>query len=118
MRQSQIFWALLVFWALLFFGALPIARMVEPTGDGFVRGMNRLLLFFQLQAGAAVLALIIWGLGRQLGNGAAIRWARRVPLIGVLVLVLGLAGVILWAGYSKPAPPPPPPLPATQPATE
>lgn len=109
---------LLVLWAAAVAMSLWYLFMVEATGDGFTRGLNRLTGFLGWQLVAAILAGSIWWTGRGLARGRPLRWASRVPGLLVLALVVLIAGMILWARLADPPPPYVPPGPVTAPAED
>lgn len=89
--MSRFFYLLLVVWLVLFAASFYLWGAIEPTGDGFTRGLNRGLPFFGLQ----LLALLA-------GVGALILAIRRRPYtpwwgyaLGLLPL-LALIGLIIW----------------------
>ena len=99
MRQVMI-WILLAAWAVAV--GLSVLPMLEPaTGDGFTRGMNRISGFFQFQALALLIGLVILAMrGRAEGS-----WLRRLMLVPILVaaaLLLAIAGVFLYAAMMRP----------------
>lgn len=118
MSRKQVIWALFALWAVLYALSFWQAAVLPRTGDGFLRGINRLMAFLGWQGAAAGAALVLWGAtraDRQLGPG--LRWLGRVPMLLALALVLALTALILWARFSKPAPhsAPAPSAPVTQP---
>jgi len=116
MSRKQVIWALFALWAVLYAVSFWQAATVPRTGDGFLRGINRLMTFLGWQGAAAGAALVLWAttLGdRRIGPG--LRWLSRIPVLLALALVLGLTAVVLWARFSKPAPVSAPPAPVTEP---
>jgi len=99
MRHAMI-WLLLAAWAVAV--GLSVLPMLEPpTGDGFTRGLNRITGFFQFQALASLIGLVILAL-RGRTEGA---WLRRLMLVPVLLaaaLLLAIAGVLLYAAVMRP----------------
>lgn len=93
-------WILLALWAVAVgMSVLPVLE--PPTGDGFTRGLNRIAGFFRFQALALLIGLVILALrGRAEGP-----WLRRLMLVPVLValaLLVGIAGVFLYAATMRP----------------
>ena len=105
---------LVVLWAGLYGASFIVAHLTEPTGDGFVRGVNRLGVFLQFQGAASILALVLWRMARGLSRGWH-RWLARVPLLLALGLLLLIAGVIVSAGFDRPRAEVPAALPVTVP---
>ncbi|MEL7104320.1 MAG: hypothetical protein AAGM21_00240 [Pseudomonadota bacterium] len=88
---------ILALWVLVFGWSVIGSWGMEPTGDGFTRGMNRVTHFLGWQAIAACLALAAFGVGRAWPKGSGARSVSRLPLGCVGVLVLLLAAYIGWA---------------------
>lgn len=78
--------------------------MIEPAGEGWARGLNRVTQFYSWQIAAGFLALVIWLTGRAFERGSMGRWLCRLPIALAALLFLATAGVIAWANYSKPSP--------------
>lgn len=120
MTRSRLVNTILVIWAALFVLSFVLPLVLEPTGDGFTRGLNRVGAFIACQGFAMAIALATWlsgfGFSREESRS---RWLSRVPAIIHLVmigLVIGLILIIRFAGsaieVSVPA------GPATAPAKE
>ncbi|MCA0870990.1 hypothetical protein LCL97_09145 [Seohaeicola saemankumensis] len=116
MRVSPLFWGLVVIWAAAFAMSFWALFGMEPTGDGFTRGLNRLTAFVGWQLLAAMVALCLWLVGRRIQNASGLRWLSRVPGLLAILLVLAVAALILYARLSKPDPAPPPQMTPTAPA--
>ena len=96
------------FWGLL---------MLEPTGDSFLRGANRVTAFFGWQTAAGLVGIVLWLTGRSLPRGSPARWLSRVPALLALLLALAVVGLIAWVNFAKPPPMTEPPAnPVTAPA--
>ncbi|HCR31617.1 MAG TPA: hypothetical protein DIV79_16560 [Opitutae bacterium] len=92
---------------------------IEPTGDGFTRGLNRLGAALGWQAAASLFALLafVTGVGK-LSSKLLLKWISRIPGIIQLLLILFMIGLIVYLRVSKPAPvsePPPKPRPIQYP---
>ncbi len=85
-------WALAL-WALMWGWSVVVLVTGEPTGDGFVRGMNRATSFLGWQMAAALPAFAAWVLGRDWPEESGVRRWSRVPI----QLALGLA---VWAALA------------------
>lgn len=116
-NRNTLFWAILAIWALAYAASLWALFVLEPSGDGFTRGLNRLSSFVGWQILAATLALIVWLLARPWASGL-IRWIARLPGLLAIALIGLIVGVIIWAQFKDHTPPasPPPPKPVTSPA--
>ena len=88
---------LLTLWTVLWGLSFYVFVTSEPTGDGFVRGLNRMTAFLGLQSAAALPAFAAWWLGRQWPKGSGVRMVARVPLQLALGLAAVIGGLILWA---------------------
>ena len=103
MRRLHLIILLTGLWAALYAASILVAWHTAPAGDGFTRGLNRVMLFFQYQIGAAAVALVVWWLGRALGQRWQ-RWLSRMPLILALALFLLAVGVIVVTNVQRPDP--------------
>ena len=115
MTQRIVFWGLLVLWALSFGTSLLGFLQVSPGGRSLDRGLDLLSSFMSWQFFAAILALSVWIAGK--GLIPIEKWLSRLPVTITLLLILGIAGLFLWASMQSSAPPDPPPIrPVTEPA--
>lgn len=87
-------------WAVAFVYAFAAFFGTAPTGDGFTRGLNRVVAYLGWQGVAGMLALAAFGVGRRWPRGAPVRRLSAVPLAIALVHVVAIAGIVLWAGYA------------------
>lgn len=115
--RTAIFWGLVVLWGALFGAAFLGAWATPATGDGFTRGLNKVMVFLSMQAVAGAVAAVVLVVGRRLFErgsfGRRISW---LPVGCAGLLVLAIALLLLWATFSKPAAQPPsPPGAVTQP---
>lgn len=112
MRARTLTLILAAVWLAAYAASLGALFLLEPTGDGFTRGLNRVTAFFGWQFAAGLVGLGVWLAGRGLPRGSAARWFSRVPALLALALFLAVVGLIAWVNLSKPAPvtdiPPPP----------
>ncbi len=99
MTRTRLVWLLLGLWLALFLWSLPAARGTEPTGDSFVRGMNRVGVFMGWQLAALIPGIAAYAASRPLPPGALRRMACVPPglLAAFIVFVLGL---MVWARLS------------------
>ena len=113
LRMLQITWGL---WALFYVMSFVAFALTPPTGDSFVRGLNRLVPLFWLQVAALVAAL--YGLYHARGLRPSFPrwwWLARIPIAVAILQAALIAGVIINAQARKPPPPESPP-PTTKPA--
>lgn len=88
---------ILALW-ILFFGWSVIGSWgMEPTGDGFTQGLNRVTHFLGWQAIAACLALAAFGVGRAWPKGTGARSVSRLPLWCTCVLALAIVAYVGWS---------------------
>ena len=92
--------ALLALWALLWAGSFLAFRSTPPEGEGFLRSMNRVTVFFGWQMAAALPAFAAWIIGRRWPKGAGTRWISRVPILLALGLAAIVGGLIGWARFA------------------
>ncbi|MEM7189309.1 MAG: hypothetical protein AAF439_06835 [Pseudomonadota bacterium] len=87
-------------WALCFAGSFLHGHFAAPTGDGFARGLNIIVIFmaWQIAAGLfAVVTLILRMVWSKQVEGAA-RWLGFVPIVISAGLVLFVVG---WLAYAE-----------------
>ncbi|WP_375175813.1 hypothetical protein [Pseudooceanicola sp.] len=99
MTAHRLTVTLLILWALVWVGSFALPYMLAPTGDGFTRGLNRLMAFFGLQIGAGAIGLLLVFIRPATGR---IRWLALLPTGMAGLLIAALVGVIAWAQLSKP----------------
>ncbi|UXX84177.1 hypothetical protein [Roseovarius pelagicus] len=118
MQRITWVWILFALWAGLYAASFIVAHHTAPTGDSFLRGMNRLMVFFQFQIAAGIVAIVLWGMGRVFNKGTWRRWLSRIPVLLAVGLVLLIVGLIVYANLGRPAPDASyvPPKQATEPA--
>jgi hypothetical protein len=95
-----ILMALMALWLVLWGWSFLAFRLTPPEGDGFLRGMNRVLIFFGWQLAAALPAFAAWVVGRRWPKGSGTRWISRVPILLALGLAAIVGGLIGWASFS------------------
>lgn len=113
-ENKAILW--LVIWAVCFSMAFAQAYTTEPTGDSFVRGMNRVGIFLAWQMGALIAAIVAVVVSRGVSKEdfPILRRAGLVPAgimgLGVMTIVVG----VLYFSFAVTEPP----APSTRPQTE
>jgi hypothetical protein len=98
MQPKHTVYALSGVWLLLFVISFVTLQVVQPTGDGFTRGLNRIVAFLSWQGAAFVVAMVLAWLTRR----AAERGVDRIKLVGYLPLaasVFIVASFIAIVGY-------------------
>ncbi len=99
--KSGLLYASLLVWGALFAWSFAAYLGMEPEGDGFTRGLNRVSHFFGWQIAAMMMALVCYGLARHQPRRSLARRLGHVPLVLAGLLFLGLAGIVavtLWTG--------------------
>lgn len=86
-------------WLLAFLYAFVAFWTTPPEGEGFVRGMNKPIVYLGWQGVAGMLALALWGVGRGWAKGSSARRLTSVPLALALLHVVGIVVIFFWAGY-------------------
>jgi hypothetical protein len=116
MTRNHLTYAVVTIWASLFVLSFALAFSLEPTGDGFARGLNRISALFVWQGIAVVVAVLAWLTGRGV-DGSGTRWLSRIPAIVHSLIVLLVIGLILAVRFTQPPVEPElPPGPVTAPA--
>ena len=92
-------------WLAAVLGSFIAFFMTEPTGDGFVRGFNRITAFLQWQGAAFFLGLISACIFRAFGDRRENRlwWLSHAPFLVSsalwLLLILGFIAIVAWARF-------------------
>ncbi len=96
-------WVTILFaaWVMSFGYAFVSFASLEPTGDSFTRGMNRVTSYLGWQGVAGMVALVLFGVGRSWPKGHAIRRMTAVPICLALLHILAIVGIIIWASYTS-----------------
>ncbi len=121
MSRSKVVILLFVIWNILFSISILSLFLLEPTGDGFARGLNRISAFLGWQAIALVVAMIAFSVGfRRFPKSRLLRWLARLPALVQLILGLGITTLIAFSVYESggdsQAAPPQTQMPTTAPA--
>ena len=97
--DARRFWLMVVgaAWLLAWGGSFAAFWTAEPTGDGFERSLNRVMVFLTWQGIAAAIAFGVWGVGRAWPRGSSARQLSNVPLMLATLLGLVIITVVLWA---------------------
>ena len=90
---------LMAVWVLVFGYAFVAFWTTAPTGDGFGRGLNRVVTYLGWQGIAGMLAVAIWGVGRSWPKGAGARRLSAVPLALALLHAVAIAAIVAWARF-------------------
>jgi hypothetical protein len=103
-----------VIWLLIVIISVVNPIMTPAEGDGFTRGLNRIMLFFMFQFVAIFIAIagLYAALKVERPRAMLVRIAGFGPAIVSGLLIVILIGVITWTNLSKPSPESPPPASA------
>ena len=100
--QKNVFLVLMAVWLAVFCWSFWVFFGTAPTGDGFVRGMNRVFGFLGWQAIATVLAIVIAMTGKRFERGSGLRWLARIPTACAILLMLAIIAAIVIAVVTAP----------------
>ncbi|MGJ8584294.1 MAG: hypothetical protein ACSHXD_09390 [Marinosulfonomonas sp.] len=97
-NQNRLFalMVMLLFWLGAWGYSFVFLATVDPTGDGFTRGLNRVSGFLGWQGVAGLFAFASWGIGRSFPKPSGIRNVSAIPLWLAVVLILVLIGMSVW----------------------
>jgi len=106
-------------WALLVAISFLTLALLPADGDGFTRGLNRVMAFLGWELAALLVAIVTAILAWRVRAELNLLW--RVigfgPLVASGLGALFIAGLVVWTLVANPEPaPPPPPRPTTTPA--
>ncbi|MBN4078506.1 hypothetical protein JYT96_00705 [Gammaproteobacteria bacterium AH-315-C21] len=89
---------LFLVWVVLALLSLLIPVFIEPTDDGFVRGLNQIVPFFSFQAAAFLLSILIafatFRANDQISTG--VRVLGYLPVVFGILVILMIAVVVFF----------------------
>jgi hypothetical protein len=88
---------LLLIWAIIMGISVFGYALTDPEGDGFARGMNRVVSFLSWQIAGLVLALVCLFLRAAVDRGRPLRWLALVPALVAGAQVLAFVAMYLAA---------------------
>lgn len=91
--------ALMALWVLCFGGAFVAYQLTPPEGDGFLRGLNRVMVFLGWQGVAGMISIPIWVLGRVWPKRSAVRRMAAGPILLTVLEVLALIALFVLLQY-------------------
>ena len=104
MTRNRAVNSVVVLWTALFALSFVLPYLLESTGDGFTRGLNRITAFVIWQGIAIAVAIVAWLLGLGISReGPHSRWLSRIPAIVHSSMVLLAIGLVLIFGYVSPS---------------
>ncbi len=86
---------LVAVWAMMFTLAFIVPRLIEPTGDGFTRGMNRLPAAIGLQCLAFCVAAVTAGLSFTTREELA-KWILVTGFIPLVIQILLVGSIFIF----------------------
>lgn len=114
MKPKRIALTLVLIWALTFAVSFIVPRLMEATGDGFARGLNRVGIWIAWQFVALAIAIASTFIAFvRLKQEKFWRRIALIPICVQLLLILSIAGIIAYSLISKPSPTSEPTLPTT-----
>lgn len=99
MSARTLFWLSLLVWAGLYAWSFLSFVVIEPTGDGFTRGLNRVGGFLLWQVAAGITAIVVWRAGLALQSGAKLRWLARLPALLFALLIIAIAALFVYGNF-------------------
>lgn len=101
MTRNRLVVLTLCLWTALFALSFVLLFTLEPTGEGFVRGLNRVMAFLACQGIAFVAAIAALLAGGGIGSETpSVRGLSRIPVIVQLLMLLVVTALILAARYA------------------
>lgn len=94
MKTTKQLYFMLFIWLLVFCTAFAYWFLIEPSGTGWDKGLDRIEKFIGWQFGATILALVIWWSGRGFDKATSDRRLSRLPIFAFFLLILFIAGTI------------------------
>ncbi len=92
---------LLLIWGALFFGSFLSFFLISPTGDGFTRGLNRVVVFLAAQTTALIVGVLVRRLthSRTRLVSERVYFLSRLPVMAAVVEValFTLVLLVFWA---------------------
>lgn len=98
-------WGLLAAWAVAFAWSILGVIGMDPTGDGFTRGLNRVSHVMAWQALCIALAIAALPVRARLEPGP-LRRLLLVPIALAVLLILAVAALIAWSWLNHAMNPP------------
>lgn len=95
-RHTALKIVLLVWVAIMGISFLGYA-LTETSGDGFTRGLNRIMVFLGWQIAGLVIAVICLFLRARVERGRPLRWVALVPALVAGAQVLAIVSLFVAA---------------------
>lgn len=100
MRAVRVYRGLLLLWAAVMALSVWFVVTTDPTGDGFTRGMNRVVGFLGFQFLAAGIAMLVLLSGAALPRGGWLQRAHRVPVAVAAIEIAALLVLVVWGLFA------------------
>lgn len=100
----RIAWGIIALWAMVYLWSIAALFLTAPTGDGFTRGLNRIVTFYGWQILAAALAFILLWAKRYFAPKSFARRLSWAPICLAGLLLTATLGFIAMANYGTPTP--------------
>lgn len=91
-------------WLALFVLSFVTYSTVEPTGDGFTRGMDRAGAVLAWQAGAmvAAVAAMVFTLRQKGPRGFGVSFAGLAPMVVMVLELIVVVALVIWVATRDP----------------
>lgn len=103
MTARRVLIGLIVIWAFCFVGGFAHFHLSSPTGDGFTRGANRVMIFLLWQFGAIAPAIAALITAMRFGDVLPLHLCRLaygpILITGLLAMTIGL--LIVWVIFTS-----------------
>ncbi|MDD9920941.1 MAG: hypothetical protein OXQ92_01480 [Boseongicola sp.] len=96
-RRILLLTILLAAWAMAFAYAFVFYATTAPTGDGFLRGANRINGYFGWQGVAGMIAVAVYGVGKSWPKGTAVRNISILPFALAILHGIAIAAILFYA---------------------
>lgn len=116
MQRRHVIVLLTLLWVLAAGWAIWAATGMAPTGDGLVRGFNKVIGFLGGVVFSALFAITLLVVVSRGDVSARTRWLARVPAAVSLIAALAVGAAVWKSRMDARATVPAPNLPVTQPA--
>ncbi len=87
-------------WLMTWAGSFLALWLLEPTGDSFARGLNRIMAFLGWQGVAALFSIAVFSVSRGWPKGSPQRRLGTLPIVAAGVLLLIILGLFGWARFT------------------
>lgn len=96
-RASATLIIMLLIWTAIMGASVLGYALTEPSGDGFTRGLSRMMTFLGWQLAAMVIALICLFLRPRVARGRPLRWIALGPALVAGAQIVAFVAMFLAA---------------------